>query len=79
MVVAIFPETFMNLAYDLGFKSAMNFLFFSAIVFLFEIELINISARAKVERQTKELIQEVSLLKHRVEELERETNHTTQA
>ena len=66
--ISIFPQVVSYVAHKLGFALTMNFLLFSAVLFVFILELQNTSNGSKKDEQIKKLIQEVSLLKKQIEE-----------
>ncbi|PZO94881.1 DUF2304 domain-containing protein [Streptococcus halichoeri] len=68
--ISVFPGVVSFVAHRLGFALTMNFLLFGAILFLFFLELFDISSNTKRDEQIKRLIQEISLVKKELEEKE---------
>ncbi|MDG3142200.1 DUF2304 domain-containing protein [Streptococcus suis] len=66
--ISLFPQVVSFVAHRAGFALTMNFLLFCSILFVFVLELINTSSNTKKDDQIKTLIQEISILRQKVEE-----------
>ncbi|MGT2932485.1 DUF2304 domain-containing protein [Streptococcus catagoni] len=66
--ISIFPQAVSIVAHRAGFALTMNFLLFVAVLFLFVFEIFDTSSSSKKDEQIKKLIQEVSLLKKKIED-----------
>lgn len=66
--ISLFPQVVSFVAHKAGFALTMNFLLFGSILFVFFLELMNTSSNTKKDDQIKELIQEISILRQKVEE-----------
>lgn len=67
---AVFPQSISYIAHKLGFVLTINFILFVGLVFVFVLELMKTSSDTKKDQQIKVLIQEVSLLRKKVEDQE---------
>ena len=74
IVGAVFPEPLFMLGRFLGFRTASNFLLLVGLLFAFAIALSLTSTVSRQSRYITNLVQENSLLRHRVEKLERESD-----
>lgn len=70
--ISIFPTSVTYVAHKIGFGFTINFLLFSALVFLFFLEISDTTHSAKREQEIKTLIQEVSLLKKELHERDKD-------
>ncbi|MDR1473321.1 MAG: DUF2304 domain-containing protein [Lactobacillales bacterium] len=67
LLMVIFPNAIIWLSHTLSFESPMNFLFFGAIVFLLLMQILSTYLSTRRDANIKKLVQEVSLLKEKVE------------
>lgn len=74
LLMVIFPNFINYFSQLLSFKSPMNFLFFGSISFLFLMQILNTYLGTRRDSNVKMLVQELSLLKAKVEELEKDAN-----
>ncbi|MDR0691026.1 MAG: DUF2304 domain-containing protein [Streptococcaceae bacterium] len=71
LLMVIFPDAVVWLSEILSFKSPMNFLFFGAIVFLLLMQILNTYLSTRRDANVKKLVQEISLLKAKIERMEK--------
>jgi hypothetical protein len=76
LIMVIFPHWVTWLSHLMSFKSPMNFLFFVSVAFLLFLQIINTYINTRRDNTSKELVQEISLLKSKLEEMEKEKNNT---
>lgn len=71
VIAGLFPNVFIFVSNFLGFESASNMIFLLAFFFLFYLNFVLITNISLLNDKVKTLIQEVSILRERVDKNER--------
>lgn len=78
ILAAAFPAWVFLASRLLGFEEPVNFLTFACIFYLMAVVFVCVSIESEQSARIRGLIQDVSLLSHRIEELEGSTGDRTE-
>lgn len=73
LIFAAFPQTLFHISSWLGFGIPLNFVYFAAVLLILALIFQAIVMISRMRRSIVELIQEVSILKKRIIEMENKT------